>query len=138
MSRFTYEHGHPNAPAPAKRMFHNMSPLVGLRGGKPQVIIGMPGGPKIVNVSVQIAVNLLDFGRSPVDALKHPRLHTQGAEPITVSPVVPDHVVAELEQMGHKIEKNAAMGGPANAMLIDDAGNVTAANEYGPKGMVEV
>jgi gamma-glutamyltranspeptidase/glutathione hydrolase len=136
MSRFTYEHGHPNAPAPGKRMFHNMSPLVGLRDGKPRVIIGMPGGPKIVNVSAQIAINLLDFGRSPADAIKHPRLHTQGAEPITVSPDVPDATVSELEKMGHKIEKLAAMGGPANAMIIDDAGDVRAANEYGEKGMV--
>jgi gamma-glutamyltranspeptidase/glutathione hydrolase len=138
MSRFTYERGHPNAPAPGKRMFHNMSPLVGLRGGKPRVVVGMPGGPKIVNVSAQIAVNLLDFGRSPADAIKHPRLHTQGSEPITVSPDVPDKTVGELEKMGHKIEKLAAMGGPANAMIIDEAGNVTAANEYGPKGMVQM
>jgi hypothetical protein len=28
------------------------------------------------------------------------------------------------------------MGGPANAMIIDDAGDVRAANEYGEKGMV--
>jgi gamma-glutamyltranspeptidase/glutathione hydrolase len=138
MSRFTYQHGHPNAPAPGKRMFHNMSPLVGLRDGKPHVVIGMPGGPKIVNVSAQIAVNLLDFGRSPTDAIKHPRLHTQGSEPITVSPDLPERTVAELEKRGHRIVKLAAMGGPANAMTIDAAGSVSAANEYGTKGMVEV
>jgi gamma-glutamyltranspeptidase/glutathione hydrolase len=138
MSRFTYEHGHPNAPAPGKRMFHNMSPLVGLRDGKPRVVIGMPGGTKIVNVSAQIAINLLDFDRSPADAIKHPRLHTQGAEPVQVSPVVADETVAALERMGHTISKVASMGGPANAMIIDEAGNVSAANESGPKGMVEM
>ena len=55
-----------------------------------------------------------------------------------MSPDVPDNTVAALEKMGHKIEKLSAMGGPANAMLIDDAGNVTAANENGPKGMVQI
>jgi gamma-glutamyltranspeptidase / glutathione hydrolase len=139
MSRFTFRPGHPNAPAPGKRMHHNMSPMVALRDGKPAVVIGMPGGLKIPNVSAQIAVNLIDFGRSPADAIKHPRLHTTGAEPITLSPRVPAGVIAELERMGHKIVKLAAMGGPANAMTIDAAsGKVLAASEAGAKCVVEV
>ena len=140
MSRFTFQPGHPNAPAPGKRMHHNMSPMVAVRDGRPEIVIGMPGGLKIPNVSAQIAVNLIDFRRSPTDAIKHPRLHTTGAEPITLSPRVPEPVVAELERMGHKVVKLAAMGGPANAMTIDPAtgGVIAAASEAGAKCVVEV
>jgi gamma-glutamyltranspeptidase/glutathione hydrolase len=139
MSRFTYEHGHPNAPAPGKRMHHNMSPMIATDAkGNPRIAIGMVGGVRIPNISAQIAINMIDFGKRPADAIKHPRLQTVGGEPIVVSPAVPTNVVAELEQMGHKIEKMEAMGGPANAVLIEESGEITAANEMGKKGMVVI
>ena len=126
MSRFDFDKpGHPNAPAPGKRMHHNMSPIIAVKGGRPRFIVGMPGGPKIVNVTAQIAMSLIDFGRSPMDAVKSPRLHTTGEEPLYVNMKTSRDVVEQLRQMGHKVKRTAKMGGPANAMSIDPAGGPT-------------
>ena len=138
MSRFDrVPAGNPNAPAPGKRMHHNMSPLIVLRDGRPRFVVGMPGGQKIPNVTAQIALNLMDFGYSPTEALRSTKLHTNGAEPIQVSRV-DDKVVAELERMGHTVKRVAGIGGPANAMSIDPAtGQPTVASEAGKKGVGE-
>ena len=85
MSRFDYEPGHPNRPEPWKRMHHNMSPVIVLKDGKPFCTFGMPGGTKIVNVTAQLALNLTDFGLSPEEAIRAPRVHTEGADPIAVT-----------------------------------------------------
>ena len=139
MSRFTYVPGSPNAPAPGKRMHHNMSPIVITRDGRPRFVVGMPGGQKIPNVTAQIIVNLIDFGKTPLEAIKAPRLHTTGDEPVNVSASVPRAVVAELEARGHTFKKAPSMGGPANAMAIDPhTRTATAASEAGAKGVAEM
>ena len=69
MSRFDFVPGSPNAPAPRKRMHHNMSPTIIMRDGKPWRAFGMPGGPKIVNVATQLIVNSIDFGQPPGGAI---------------------------------------------------------------------
>jgi gamma-glutamyltranspeptidase/glutathione hydrolase len=139
MSRFTFVPGSPNAPAPGKRMHHNMSPLVVVRDKRPRFVIGMPGGVKIPNVTAQIVVNLIDFDRTPKDAIKSPRLHTTGVDPVNLSASVPGAVVAELEAKGHAFGKSPTMGGPANAMAIDpQTGVATAASEAGAKCVAEM
>jgi gamma-glutamyltranspeptidase/glutathione hydrolase len=126
MSRFDYEAGHPNCPAPWKRMQHNMSPMIVLEDGKPKCAFGMPGGTKIVSVTAQIAVNLIDFGMSPDQAVRAPRIHTEGADPIAVTTSIEKEVVAELEQMGHQVKREQTIGGPANAIQLTKEGVVGA------------
>jgi gamma-glutamyltranspeptidase/glutathione hydrolase len=126
MSRFDFgKPGHPNAPAPGKRMHHNMSPMVILKGGRPRFLVGMPGGLKIPNVSAQIAMNLIDFGRTPMEAVRGPKVQTTGEEPLHVSMKTSRGTIDGLRRMGHKVKRTAKMGGPANAMSIDPAGGAT-------------
>jgi gamma-glutamyltranspeptidase/glutathione hydrolase len=119
MSRFDYVPGHPNAPAPGKRMQHNMSPTIVLHNGEPNLAFGLPGGPKIVSVTAQIALDLIAFGAPPAAAIDAPRLHTDGDEPIAVSQHMPDSVIAELEKYGHTIRREDDLGGPVNVLAID-------------------
>jgi gamma-glutamyltranspeptidase/glutathione hydrolase len=119
MSRFDYTPGHPNAPAPGKRMQHNMSPMIALRNGRAAFAFGLPGGPKIVSVTAQLALSTVGFGSTPAAAITAPRLHTDGSEPLQVSEEMPADVVAELEQRGHEIRREADMGGPVNVLAID-------------------
>ena len=119
MSRFDYSPGHPNAPAAGKRMQHNMAPMIVLEGGRPAFAVGLPGGPKIVNVTAQLALDLIAFGATPAAAISAPRLHTEGDEPLLVSPHTPDGVVVELEKLGHTIRREEDMGGPVNVLAVD-------------------
>ncbi len=66
MSRFDYSPGSPNAPAGGKRMQHNMSPMLVLEGGRPAFAFGLPGGPKIVSVTAQLALDLIALGGAGV------------------------------------------------------------------------
>jgi gamma-glutamyltranspeptidase/glutathione hydrolase len=129
MSRFDYSPGHPNAPAAGKRMQHNMAPMIalhespsplrgGARGGA-AFALGMPGGPKIVSVTAQLAIGAIAFGATPAECVAAPRLHTDGNEPLQVSQHMPANVVAELEKLGHAVRREEDMGGPVNVLAID-------------------
>jgi gamma-glutamyltranspeptidase/glutathione hydrolase len=118
MSRFDYAPGHPNYPAPYKRMHHNMSPMIIMKNGVPRFAFGLPGGTKIVNVTAQLAMNFIDFDLSPQECVYAPRVHTEGAEPIIVTTSIDKSVVQELERMGHEVKREQTIGGPANAIAI--------------------
>lgn len=120
MSRFTNNPKSPNAPAPGKRMQHNMTPMIILKNGKPICALGMPGGTKIVNVTSQMVVSLTDFKKSSLESVTAPRIHTEGGEPLTVSNHIDTETITVLEGMGHSIEIAQAVGGPANIILQDN------------------
>jgi gamma-glutamyltranspeptidase/glutathione hydrolase len=118
MSRFDYVPGSPNSPAPGKRMHHNMGPTIIMRDGKPYRAFGMPGGPKIVNVATQLIVNSIDFGQSPGEAIMAPRIHSEGGEPLLITNNA-KNAMAKLEAMGHRLQREQTVGGPANMIEID-------------------
>jgi gamma-glutamyltranspeptidase/glutathione hydrolase len=137
MSRFSTEPGSPNFPAPRKRPQHNMSPLVVLRGGQPHAALGLIGGPKIVTVTAQLAVNLIDFDAAPQQVVSAPRVHTEGGEPIQVTSNVHEDEVNKLRAKGRRVKTVASIGGPANAVVIDpDTHSVRAAATSGPAGVI--
>jgi gamma-glutamyltranspeptidase/glutathione hydrolase len=140
MSRFDLDGGSPNAPASGKRMAHNMAPAVILGpDGRPRAAVGMPGGTKIVTVTPQLVVSLLDLGLAPAEAVLAGRVHAEGAGPVAVSSAVPDPVVEGLRAIGHEVRRGqdeggppTEIGGPANALAIDPAtGWVSAASQAG-------
>jgi gamma-glutamyltranspeptidase/glutathione hydrolase len=143
MSRFTWPHQDPrspNAPAPGKRMQHNMAPVVMLRseGGKAKPVgaAGMPGGTKIVTVTGQLVIGVLDFKATPGEAVRGPRVHTEGDEPLLLSGAVPEEVAAELALMGHAVKRRQPVGGLANvAMVSGDGQRIDAAAGLGPAGL---
>jgi gamma-glutamyltranspeptidase / glutathione hydrolase len=136
MSRFAFKGPHPNFPAPGKRPQHNMAPIVMLRDGKPLAAIGMPGGLRIVTVTGQVAVNLLDFKLSPQQAVSAPRFHTDGKDPLFVTADMPANVKNALSQRGHKVEILDPLGGDANAAIIDTrSGQVAAGASKGSTGV---
>lgn len=137
MSRFDFAPRHPNRPAAGKRPHHNMSPTVMLKDGEPFGAVGMPGAQRIVTVTAQLVANLVDFGVCAETAVKAPRVHTDGAEPLEISSKVEESVKDELIAMKHRVERSPVgreytdVGGPANAIVVRE-GKVSAASEAGP------
>ena len=147
MSRFDLAEGSPNAPAPGKRMFHNMAPMVLLGPDKrPWAAVGLPGGPKIVTVTAQLVESLVDFKAAPLVAVSAPRIHVEADEPIAVSASMPEPVIDQLRDMGHTIFRGQnvgglpdEIGGKANAIVIDAATqNVVAASQAGEAAAVTI
>jgi gamma-glutamyltranspeptidase/glutathione hydrolase len=146
MSRFDLAPDSPNTPAAGKRMQHNMSPTLILgRDGRPHAAIGTPGGTKIVTLTAQLVVSLIDFRTTPAEVVTAGRVHVEADEPLTVSPAVSDSVIQELRDLGHTVERAAVVngipqiGGPANALVIDPStGAVSVASQAGETAAIVV
>lgn len=76
--------GEQNAIQPGKRMLSSMLPTIVLdRAGRPLLIVGARGGPRIVTSVLQTIVNVIDHRMTLADAINAPRVHHQ-ALPDTV------------------------------------------------------
>lgn len=70
--------GAANAVAPGSRPLSSMSPTVLISpDGAERIVIGASGGPFIISSTVQVIVNMLDFGMDPSEAVAAPRVHHQ-------------------------------------------------------------
>ena len=121
-------------------MQHNMAPTVILGpSGRPYAAVGTPGGTKIVTVTAQLVVSLVDFRATPAAAVTAGRVHVEADEPVSVSAAVRDDIVEELRRLGHTVERGQAVGGPpneiggpANALVFDpNSGQVSTASQAG-------
>jgi gamma-glutamyltranspeptidase/glutathione hydrolase len=132
MSRFDYISGHPNRPEAGKRMQHNMAPTIALDDSRPALAFGLPGGPKIVSATAQLAINTTAFEATAAESIAVPRLHTEGGEPLLVSEHTPESVVAGLRKLGHEVRLEPDMGGPVNVLAFDPySGKIDAASGEG-------
>src|SRR5712691_11496180 len=97
--------GPANAIGPGKRPLSAMTPTIVLKDGKPFLILGSPGGPRIITTVANILMSVIDYGMNIQEAVNAPRFHNQSLP--DVSPVEqwfsPD-TVKMLREMGHKIE----------------------------------
>ncbi len=96
--------GEANAIAPNKRMLSAMTPTIVLNPrGRLELIVGAPGGPRIITAVTQVISNIIDHRMSLAQAVHAPRIHHQSLpdsirwEENGVDPPVR----ARLETMGH-------------------------------------
>jgi gamma-glutamyltranspeptidase/glutathione hydrolase len=134
MFRFDPRPGRLNSVAPGKRVLNNTAPLLILDDGKPLVTCGTPGGRKIISAMAWLAMNILDFGMGPAQALAFPRCHCEAQEPVSIEHVTKRPVDGApgpgswrnapalrkaLEAMGHQVRFEQRLGGNAHAVVID-------------------
>jgi gamma-glutamyltranspeptidase/glutathione hydrolase len=104
--------GEANAIAPGKTPLSSMAPTVVSHGGKPVMVIGSPGGPRIITITLEAILNVIDHGMTVQEAIDAPRLHHQWL-PDTVFierfALSPD-TRALLEQRGYKFTESAPWG----------------------------
>jgi gamma-glutamyltranspeptidase / glutathione hydrolase len=96
--------GEANAIQPSKRPLSSMTPTILVRGGKPFLVLGAPGGSRIINGVFQVILNVVDFHMNVQDAIDWPRFHHQWMpdQLYLESGISPD-TIAILRAMGHKI-----------------------------------
>jgi|HigsolmetaAR201D_1030396.scaffolds.fasta_scaffold09112_2 gamma-glutamyltranspeptidase len=112
--------GEANAIQPRKRPLSSMTPTIVLRDGKLFMVLGAPGGSRIITGVLQVMLNVIDFGMNIQEAVDQPRFHHQWM-PDTLSlerGFSPD-TMALLKERGHTIGKisNVAL---VEAILIQD------------------
>ena len=69
--------GKANAIAPGKRPLSSMTPTLVLKDGKPVLIVGTPGGSRIITTVLEVIVNVIDHGMTLQEAVDAPRMHHQ-------------------------------------------------------------
>jgi len=69
--------GEANSIAPGKRPLSSMSPTIVSRDGKPVMVVGTPGGSRIITVVVHCILNVVDYGMDIQEAVDAPRFHQQ-------------------------------------------------------------
>ena len=97
--------GEANAIAPGKRPLSSMSPTIMSRDGKPVMVVGTPGGSRIITVVVHSILNVVDYGMNVQEAVDAPRFHQQWLPESTnveVNALSPD-TRKILTDMGHKL-----------------------------------
>ncbi|WP_145518128.1 gamma-glutamyltransferase [Yersinia bercovieri] len=115
--------GATNSIAPGKRPLSSMSPTLVTKDGKTFMVLGSPGGSRIITITLQTALNVIDHGMAPQEAVDAPRIHHQW---------LPDEVYYEqrgvsadtlnlLKNMGYKmVEQNP--WGATELILVGLAG----------------
>jgi gamma-glutamyltranspeptidase/glutathione hydrolase len=97
--------GPANAIGPGKRPLSAMAPTIVLKDGGLFLVLGSPGGPRIITTVANILMGVLDYGRNIQQAVNEPRFHHQWLP--DVARVEPDFSLdarKRLENMGHKVE----------------------------------
>ncbi|WP_045046025.1 gamma-glutamyltransferase [Rouxiella chamberiensis] len=120
--------GSRNAIAPGKRPLSSMSPSLVTKDGKTFMVLGSPGGSRIITITLETALNVIDFGMPPQEAVNAPRIHHQW---------LPDEVYYEqrgvstdslnlLQKMGYKMVEQTPWGAAELIMVgLPGAAGVT-------------
>lgn len=120
--------GEANAVVGGKRPLSSMTPTLVLRDGRIFMVIGSPGGPKIINIVLQVILNVVDHGMNIQQAIEAPRVHHQWMpdalryEPYAIAP----DSMAILESRGHTLvpfvenpPRDYRYWGDAGGILVD-------------------
>lgn len=123
--------GEANAIEPKKRPLSSMSPTIVLKNGKVFMVVGSPGGSRIITTTLQVISNVIDHKMDISTAVYSPRFHMQWLpDELRTEPfgIVKD-VQNNLEKMGYKITKEPYMG-DVNAILVDpETGKITGSTD---------
>jgi gamma-glutamyltranspeptidase/glutathione hydrolase len=96
--------GEANAIQPGKRPVSSMTPTIVTRGGKLFLILGAPGGSRIINGVLQVILNVEDFHMNVQDAVDWPRFHHQWMpDMLYLEQGISPDTAALLRAMGHEI-----------------------------------
>ncbi|GBC98018.1 Gamma-glutamyltranspeptidase [bacterium HR17] len=96
--------GHPNSIAPGKARVSGMAPTFVLRDGEPVLVLGAPGGARIVSGIVQVLLNIVEFGMTPTEAVTAPRFDAQ-LHAIECHARIPSWVLDKVQRRGQPCVK---------------------------------
>lgn len=117
--------GAANAISPRKRPLSSMTPTVLRDGGHANVmVLGSPGGPRIITAIVQVLLRTLVLDQSLSDAIRAPRMHQQwNPKATSFEPGFDRDIVGALQnRRGHPIEWSPVRFASVQAIRLDRVG----------------
>jgi gamma-glutamyltranspeptidase / glutathione hydrolase len=98
--------GEANSIAAGKRPLSAMAPTIVLKDGKLAMVLGSPGGPRIITTVANILMGVIDYGLDIQQAVNAPRFHHQWQPDeidIERTGISPD-TIKLLQARGHKVK----------------------------------
>lgn len=116
--------GEVNAIAPGKRPLSSMSPTIVLKHGHVYMVTGSPGGSRIITITLETILNVVDHGMNMQQAVDAPRIHEQWLPPtVQIEPhALTPAVEKKLRAMGYHF-KTYGPWGAAEAILVKRESN---------------
>ena len=115
--------GEANAIQPGKRPLSSMTPTMLAKDGKLFMLVGAPGGSRIINGVLEVILNVVDFHMNAQEAVDWPRFHHQWMpDKLYLENGVSPDTIALLKSMGHNVEsseKTAVVIARVEAIVID-------------------
>jgi len=111
-NQFGLVQGRANAVRPGRRPLSSMSPVIVLRDGRVDAVLGSPGGPTILTTVLQVLLHRYLFRMSPEAAVAAPRCHRQD-RPATLQAEVgrlTPGTAAWLRSRGQAVRRRRALG----------------------------
>ena len=75
--------GEANKIEPGKRPLSSMSPTIVSKDGRPVMVVGTPGGSRIITAVMLTMINAIDYGMNVQEAVDAPRFHQQWLPDVT-------------------------------------------------------
>ena len=97
--------GHPNSISPGKARITGAAPTIVLKEGKPCLVVSSMGATKILTGVLQVMINVMDFGMTPVEAVSAPRVHCEGTQ-LDLEARAYYALKDDLQARGHKTVKS--------------------------------
>jgi gamma-glutamyltranspeptidase / glutathione hydrolase len=139
MKWFDPRPGSPNSIVPGKTPLNNQDETIVLRDGRPLLVIGSPGGRRLMTTIFVALSRIIDHGFSVSRGLAAPRLHVEDAEPTIFERDWQESIVGGMElllalkAMGHGLATlpitERYISGPAHGIAIDSASGLEAAGD---------
>ncbi len=150
LSSLNTQKGHPNCLEPGKRPRITLTPTIVLKDGDPFIVMSVAGGDMQDQVSLQLLLDVIEFGMKPVDAISAPRFltkHIQDSFNPSPDPKArmgkiagvelnseAKSLIANLEARGHLVTPSGAtLGWPVLIYLDKATGIAYAAGQPGAK-----
>lgn len=112
--------GEANKIEPNKRMLSSMSPTIVKHQGKNFLVTGSPGGSRIITTTLQVIMNVIDHGLNIQSAVAASRIHHQWLpDELRIEEGISVDTIKILQEMGHKVEQQEAMGAIQSIMIKD-------------------
>ena len=103
--------GEANRVEPGKRPLSSMTPTILAKDGKLFMVVGSPGGGRIINAVLQAILNVVDFGMNAQQAVDAPRIHHQWQpDKLYVQEGVSPDTRAILKGLGHDVTLSSYIG----------------------------
>ncbi len=126
---FRSDLSHTNGFAPGKLPFYTLTPGIALKDGRPHLVYGTQGADGQPQTLATLLTHLIDFDRSPKQALAAPRFllgrtFSDSRDSLKIEADLGEEVFAELAVRGHEISRIPAQSPVAGqaGVVLSEAG----------------